>query len=93
MCFEQVLFFCRKKGSKNNTWNEEKGPNTRSIPGLQETCKATGGLFIESSKVDVSDIMALLSKSIESSKVSNRGWYCINQFNSTYYSAFLVFLG
>ena len=56
--------------SNPNTWNESRSPNTRSIPGLQDTCQATGGLFIESSKVDVSDIVALLSKSIESSKVS-----------------------
>ena len=36
---------------------------------LQMTCEKTGGRFIESSKVDVDDIVALLSQSIKSSEV------------------------
>ena len=36
---------------------------------LQTTCQETGGLFIESSKVDVADIVALLSQSIKTSEV------------------------
>ncbi len=48
----------------------KKKKNPKSIEGLQETCAQTGGLFMESSKVDVDKIVALLSKSIESSKVN-----------------------
>ena len=36
---------------------------------LQKTCEETGGRFIESSKVDVDDIVGLLSQSIKSSEV------------------------
>ena len=42
----------------------------KSIERLRETCTQTGGLFMESSKTDVDDIVALLSQSIESSKVT-----------------------
>ena len=43
--------------------------NPRSIEGLRETCAQTGGLFMESSKTGVDEIVKLLSKSIEASKV------------------------
>ena len=53
-----------------NYRKNKKSRNPRTIEGLRETCSATGGLFMESSKIDVGDIVALLSQSIESSKVS-----------------------
>ena len=39
---------------------------------LQKTCEETGGSFIESSKADVDDIVALLSQSIKTSEVCFR---------------------
>ncbi len=37
---------------------------------LQRTCQETGGLFLESSKTDVEDIVNLLSETIKSSKAT-----------------------
>ena len=45
--------------------------NSPNADALQITCEKTGGRFIESSKVDVDDIVALLSQSIKSSEVRN----------------------
>ena len=42
----------------------------RSIPGYKELCSKTGGLFVEFDKVDVDEIVGLLSSSIQSSRVS-----------------------
>ncbi len=47
-----------------------KEANTRSIEGYQEVCESTGGLFVEFSKVDIDDIIGILSSSIESSRVT-----------------------
>ena len=64
---DPVITLAKSKKSKINViWTD----GTADVnPALEETCEETGGLLIESSKVDVDDIVGLLSQSIKTSEV------------------------
>ena len=63
---DAVMTLAKKKKCKINVIWTEPSP---TAPELQETCEQTGGKFIESSKVDVDDIVGLLSQTIKTSEV------------------------
>ena len=63
---DSAIALAKAKSSKVNViWTDE----TIDAEALKNTCSQTGGVFIESSKSDVDDIVALLSQSIQTSKV------------------------
>ena len=64
---DPVITLAKNKKSKINVIWTDGQANVN--PGLAETCEETGGLLIESSKVDVDDIVGLLSQSIKTSEV------------------------
>ena len=69
---DAVITLAKKKKCKINVIWTEPSP---SAPELQETCEQIGGKFIESSKVDVDDIVGLLSETIKTSEVSTRYFF------------------
>ena len=64
---DSAIALAKAKSSKVNViWTDE----TIDAEALKNTCSQTGGVFIESSKADVDDIVALLSQSIQTSKAT-----------------------
>ena len=69
---DAVITLAKKKKCKINVIWTQPSP---SAPEVQETCEQIGGKFIESSKVDVDDIVGLLSETIKTSEVSTRYFF------------------